>query len=280
MVRDCQTLRLVLIKSNNLNEKFIPQPVNNCLSPPIHFWRYWVGMEVGGWVLGPRQHSSTLSDWNFHVRIDCFRKKVYDFCGIAVIVPLKMQPIMVQLTPALCMSRLPFLFFQTRDDVNNRWLNSTLFLQRAQFWPPSLSSHLRLKRVRWGNKKIKKCLDLEKYRCGSGSAAFFLSQTRTVTSAFQNRMNGKKAHWSTHEKYPHKKGTLKCFPCVFMHKVFFLSFSFFFLECTSLQCLYCRVHRAAPTCPSVCLWSPLFSDTLCWMWQLPKEPECSRSCWH
>lgn len=63
---------------------------------------------MGGELLEPRQHSSTLPDENFHIKIDSFRKKLCDFCGIAVIVPLQMHPIMVQLTPTLCLSRIFF----------------------------------------------------------------------------------------------------------------------------------------------------------------------------
>lgn len=166
-----------------------------------------------------------------------------------------MHPIMVQLTPALCLSRIFFFFFKLGMMSTTDGRTQLCFSNGHSSDLPLSSPHLRLKRVRWGNQKIKTCLDLERRgtSVALGQLHFFCRKQTQWHQLFKIGWRGKTFGEHTEilmKKYPCKKEGLRSCPCVFMHKVFVFSF---FLECTPLQCLYYRVHRAAPTCLSECL---------------------------
>lgn len=140
-----------------------------------------------------------------------------------------MHPIMVQLTPTLCLSRI-FFFFKLGMMSTTDGRTQLCFSNGHSSDLPLSAPHLMLKRLRWGNKKNKDMFGFgeEGYRCGSGSAAFFPSQTNAVASAFQNRMKGKNiwwAHWNTHEKIPMQEGGFeKLSLCVYAQGVCFFLF--------------------------------------------------------
>lgn len=149
---------------------------------------------------------------------------------------------------------------------------------------PLSAPHLSLKRVRWGNKKIKKCLDLERRGTGValGQLHFFCRKQTQSHQLFKIGWRGKTLGEHTEilmKKYPCKKEGLRSCPCVYAQGVC----SFFFFGMYAITMFILQSSQSCSNVSvwvSVCLWSPLFTDTLCWMRQLTKEPERSRSCRH